>query len=301
MRESFRPGLWQLFFMIAVVLVVTPPVARGEDGNTLEINALLERLEKTQWEESVQGRKEALVLGGRIRIEGCRNYPYHDNSRDAEGFLKLAADLRQGVEQGLVCMAGLGPAGSLHPYHALNARRLADLLNDGTGKILSCVEDETFAYAIAHPSGSPSSPNRVLIDTYRISGFLSRRFERTTYRDFFKLSEPLIEDHLTGKPLHLDGMHRYRDLPGLVFHELTHWLGYEHTNLTADVVDLYEVCCFGGSDHIQDDELNRGFQQRACSILKDGELWDADEETQKRLWHERGYYLLKRDIRRASG
>lgn len=301
MRESFRPGLWQLFLILSVVLVVTSPDARGEDGNRLKIAALLESLGKTHWEESVPGRKQALVVGGRIRIEDCQNYPYHDNSRDAEGSLKLAADLRQGVEQGLVCMAGLGPAGSLHPYHAVNAGRLADLLNDETGKILSCVEDQTFAYAIAHPSVSPSRPHAVLIDTYRISGFLSRRFERTTYRDFFKLSEPLIEDHLTGKPLHLDGMHRYRDLPGLVFHELTHWLGYEHTNLTADVVDLYEVCCFGGSDQIPDDELNRGFQQRACSILKDAELWDADEETRKRLWHDRDYYLLKREIRQASG
>ena len=301
MRESFRPGLWQLFLIISVVLVVMPSDARGEDGNRLEIAVLLENLGKTQWEESVTGRKEALLLGGRIRIEDCQNYPYHDNSRDAEGFLKLAADLRQGVEQGLVCMAGLGPAGSLHPYHAVNARRLADLLNDETGKILSCVEDQTFAYAIAHPAKSPAMSHEVLIDTYRISGFLSRRFERATYRDFFKLSEPLIEDHLTGKPLHLDGMHRYRDLPGLVFHELTHWLGYEHTNLTVDVVDLYEVCCFGGSDHISDDEVNRGFQQRACSILRDAELWDADEETRKRLWHDRDYYLLKREIRHASG
>ena len=301
MRESFRPGLWQLFLIISVVLVVMPPDARGEDGNRLEIAVLLENLGKTQWEESVTGRKEALVLGGRIRIEDCQNYPYHDNSRDAEGFLKLAADLRQGVEQGLVCMAGLGPAGSLHPYHAVNARRLADLLNDETGKILSCVEDQTFAYAIAHPAKSPAMSHEVLIDTYRISGFLSRRFERATYRDFFKLSEPLIEDHLTGKPLHLDGMHRYRDLPGLVFHELTHWLGYEHTNLTVDVVDLYEVCCFGGSDHISDDEVNRGFQQRACSILRDAELWDADEDTRKQLWHDRNYYLLKRQIRQASG
>ena len=96
-------------------------------------------------------------------------------------------------------------------------------------------------------------------------------------------------------------MHRYRDLPGLVFHELTHWLGYEHTILTVDVVDLYEVCCFGGSDHISDDEVNRGFQQRACSILKDAELWDADEETRKQLWHDKGYYRLKREIRHASG
>ncbi len=301
MVESFWSGCrLSLYSLLFVQLIMPAHAGEGADMDP-EIARLLGVLEQTHWEPTLSGSRQTLVLGGRIRIEDCQSYPYHDNSHGTEGFLKLADDFRNGLEQGLVCMAGQGPAGSLHPYHEGNAERLVDLLNDDSGKTLACVEDQTFAYAIAHPAMNPAMSHEVLIDTYRISGFLSRGFERATYRDFFKLSEPLIEDHLTGKPLHVDGMHRYRNLPGLLFHELTHWLGYEHTNLTADVVDLYEVCCFGGSDHIQDDSLNQGFQQRACDILKDAELWDAGEGTRKRLWHDKGYYLLKREIRRASG
>jgi len=301
MIESFRTGSRRYLYALLLVQLIMPAHAGDGAGMNPGIAGLLGDLEQMQWEPTLSGSRRALVLGGRIRIEDCQSYPYHENSHRTEGFLKLAADLRHGLKQGLACMAGDGPAGSLHPYHEGNANRLLDLLNDDSGKVLACVEDQTFAYAIAHPAESPAVSHEVLIDTYRISGFLSRRFERATYRDFFKMSEPLIDDHLTGKPLHLDGMHRYRDLPGLLFHELTHWLGYEHTNLTADVVDLYEVCCFGGSDHIQDDSVNQGFQQRACDILKDAELWEADEASRKRLWHQKGYYRLKREIRRASG
>jgi hypothetical protein len=297
----FRSGFSLYLYCLLIVQLMMPAHAGDGGGMHSGIAGLLGDLEQTQWEPTVSGSRQALVLGGRIRIEDCQSYPYHDNSHGTEGFLKLADDLRHGLGQGLSCISGQGPAGSLHPYHERNAERLIDLLSDDSGKILACVEDQTFAYAIAHPAKNPAMSHEVLIDTYRISGFLSRRFERATYRNFFKLSEPLIEDHLTGKPVHFDGLHRYRDLPGLVFHELTHWLGYEHTNLTADVVDLYEVCCFAGSDHIPDDRVNEGFQQRACNILKDAELWDADEATRKQLWHDKGYYRLKREIRRASG
>ena len=301
MGEFFRTGSGLSLYLLLFVQLIMPAHAGDGAGVNPGVERLLGDLEQTRWEPTLSGSRQALVLGGRIRIEDCQSYPYHDNAHGTEGFLKLAGDLRKGLERGLACIAGHGPAGSLHPYHERNADRLVGLLNDDSGKILACVEDQTFAYAIAHPAKSPAMSHEVLIDTYRISGFLSRRFERATYRDFFKMSEPLIEDHLTGKPLHLDGMHRYRDLPGLLFHELTHWLGYEHTNLTADVVDLYEICCFGGSDHILDEGVNQGFQLQACNILRDAELWDADEATRKRLWHDKGYYRLKREIRRASG
>lgn len=304
MFESYRPGSRLSGFTILgflSLLMVVPAYGAGVSGGKSEITELLGNLETTEWEQTLSGRRQVLVLGDRIRIEDCHSYPYHDNRHGTEGFRKLADDLRQGLKQGLACIAGHGPAGRLHRYHERNASRLIDLLKNESGKVLSCVEDQTFAYAVAHTAKSPARSHEILIDTFRISGFLSRRFERATYRDFFKLSEPLIDDHLTGKPLHLDGMHRYRDLPGLVFHELTHWLGYEHTNLTADVVDLYEVCCFAGSDHILDDSVNRAFQQRACNILKDAELWNADEATRKQLWHEKGYFRLKREIRQASG
>jgi hypothetical protein len=286
-----------LFSCLLAITLSMPDSSVAERLSAKSIERLLDSLSASRWEETDSGARPALLLGSRILIDECGSYPYQSNGHRNEGFLNLAADLREGLGQGLMCMAGHGAPGRLHPFHEKNARRLVDLLNDESGKILRCVEDQTFAYAVAHPSKSPAVPHEILIDTYRISGFLSRRFDRQTYRDFFKLSDPLIEDHLTGKPLHLDGMHRYRNLPGLLFHEVTHWLGFEHTNLTADVVDLYETCCFGGSDHILDEAVNRGFQQRACNILRDEELWEADAATRKRLWQQKGYYRLKREIR----
>ena len=297
-----RPGSLRtrLLFCIAVLALTS---ARAEPARDLEnrIDSTIDTLKNARWEETISGTRLSLILGGLIILDECQSYPYHDNRHGSEGFSRLASDLRAGLRQGLQCMAGNGPDGVLHPWHAENARRLVNLLNDDTVKTLSCVEDETFAYAVAYPARSAGRPNEILIDTYRISGFLSRRFDRDTYRDFFNMSEPLIEDHLTGKPLHLDGMHRYRNLPALMFHEVTHWLGYEHTNLAPDVVDLYEICCFGGSEHIDDAETNRRFQAEACKILKDTELWDANETIRKQLWDEKGYFRLKRDIRQASG
>lgn len=298
-----RSGLSQAWFLFIVILAMATGFAqaRQETGLGHEIDAAVASLQETAWEPTISGTRQTLVLGSRIQLDECHSYPYHDNKRRVDGYFRLAADLAAGLRQGLQCMAGTGPMGRLHPYHEKNARRLVDLLNDDSGKILSCVEDQTFAYAVAYPAKLAGASNEILIDTYRISGFLSRKFERATYREFFKLSEPLIEDHLTGKPLHLDGMHRYRNLPALMFHEVTHWLGYEHTNLTADVVDLYEACCFGGSDHILSKALNQGFRERACGILKDAELWEADAETRKQLWRKKGYIRLKRDMRQAKG
>jgi len=290
---------------ISLTFILVLLAARYAHADTIPdfgagIQETLRSLQPAEWKPFKAGSHPALTLGGRITLKECQSYPYHDNSSGELGFQRLASDLVAGLQQGLQCLAGLGPMGRLHPYHEQNAHRLIGLLNDDTGKVLRCVEDRTFAYAVAHPAEFPGAGHEILIDTYRISGFLSRKFDRATYRDFFNLSEPLIEDHLTGKPLHVDGMHRYRNLPALMFHEVTHWLGYEHTNLTADVVDLYETCCFAGSDHISDAAINRGFQQRACGILKDPEVWQANQSSRKKLWYSKGYYRLKREIRKAS-
>jgi len=288
--------------LLFLAAFATAHYAHSEQAPDLvtDIKQTLHSLERTQWKSTFSGKRQALVLGGRITLDGCQSYPYHDNDTSDHGFHRLANDLLSGLQQGLQCMAGDGPMGRLHPYHEKNALRLLNLLNDESRKVLSCVEDQTFAYAVAHPAKAPGASSRILIDTYRVSGFLSPKFDRATYRDFFNLSDPQIKDYLTGKPLHVDGMHRYRNLPALMFHEVTHWLGFEHTNLTADVVDLYEICCFAGSDYISNEKINRGFQKRACGILKDAALWQADKPSRKRLWKTKGYIRLKRDIRQAS-
>lgn len=303
----------------AVILILTPMVvilpASGSDdtGNALNhaITSLLTDLESRSFVQHPATGELVLKVGNTIRIEGCADYPYHVNDDPEDGYIQLAEDISEGLKQGLQCLAGLGPMGKQHPYHVNQASWLMEILSGDVTKTFRCVQDETFAYAV-----SRASPERikgdtfdevtrdlpypgVLIDTYRISGFLSRKHEASTYREFFKLDERLIDRHLNNRPLQLDGLHRYRNRPALLFHEMAHWLGHVHSSTYPDVVELYETCCFGGDDHISDADANRDFQQQACNILRDGELWEVNRYKQMRLWKYRGYDQLKRTMRAA--
>lgn len=245
----------------------------------------------------------------KIRIEDCRNYPYHHQQEPRHGFKQLAEDIRLGIEQGLQCLAGQSEMGELHPYHQQQLIALLDLLESNQNKTFRCVEDEMFAYAVANtrPDQHAVYPLErvikdlpfpaVVIDTYRISGYISAKHEPSVYRDFFKLDDQQIADHLSGHPQRLEGMHRYKNRAGLVFHEMLHWLGHEHTITHPDVVFLYETCCFAGSDFIEDENKNKQFQQQACQILQDGELWEASKYKQMRLWRYKEYDQLKRNMR----
>ncbi len=250
-----------------------------------------------------------ITVGPAIRIENCKNYPYHNQQSPMQGYVMLANDIREGLRIGLQCISGNGPAGPLHPYHNQQASLLLDILESNHQKTFRCVEDKTFAYAVAiappeqfkyyeHDQDiSEISYPGVAIDTYRVSGFLSRKHEPSAYRDFFKLDEQQIAEHLAGNPKRMQRLHRYENRKELVFHEMVHWLGHAHTNMSPDVVDLYEACCFGGSDFISDENSNKSFQLRACNILKDTELWDANQKQQTRLWRKKAYDQLKPDMR----
>lgn len=244
----------------------------------------------------------------KIRIENCQNYPYHHQKDPRRGFNQLAEDIQQGLKQGLQCLAGQREMGELHTYHQQQLLSLLDLLESDKSKTFRCVEDKMFAFAVANtrPVHNADYPQdavindlpfpAVVIDTYRISGYISARHERSVYRDFFKLDDTQITEHLSGNPQWLEGMHRYKNRAGLVFHEMLHWLGHEHTNTYPDVVFLYETCCFAGSDFIEDELKNKQLQQQACQILKDRELWEASRYKQMRLWRYKEYDQLKRSI-----
>ena len=251
---------------------------------------------------------DSIFITESIAVSGCEDYPYHDNG-PASGLKRLVSDLKAGLQQGLQCLNGQGPMGQLHPYHQHQAAKLVELLEAPRPKSLQCVKDELFAYAMAaSPHQKLSNPSlierfkqsprlTILLDTYRIGGLLSRKHDAKTYQVFFKMDEQQITQHLMGKPMRLQGMHRYENLPGLLFHETIHWLGHVHSKIHPDLTFLYETCCFGGSEYIQDSDANAGFQARACNILKDSELWDANQYQQTRLWHHKGYDELKREMR----
>ena len=241
-----------------------------------------------------------------LSVSQCEKYPYHDEN---QGVQQLLTDLSAGIKQGVACLAGKSSAGRLHGFHEKKAGELLSILNSAQPKSLQCVSDELFAYAMAvspHQQVSSvelqkkisNSPDlTIFIDTFRTGGLLSKRFDVKTYQDFFKLNNRQITAHLTSKPLRMKGLHRYQNLPALLFHETVHWLGATHTNLGPDLTFLYETCCFGGSDFIDNEAVNKGFQTAACSILKDDELWMAEPQRQKKIWKQKGYKNLKTSMR----
>lgn len=247
-----------------------------------------------------------------VETQSCERYPYGEKrSRDA-ALKQFRADLRRAIHSGLQCLAGNGPTGKLHPYHEEQGRRLQALLESEQTKTFLCVADEMYADAVAtqkvplpESDGLSDILKRVqhpavVMDVYRIGGLLSRRYSEETYRQFFKLNENQIKEHLTGSPLHLDNTHRYQNMAALLFHEMVHWLGHSHSYINPDVTTLYETCCFGGSDFISDDRLNKKYQLEACNILRDDELWSANNYQKVRLWYYKGYDQLKGRMREEA-
>ncbi len=246
-----------------------------------------------------------------LHLQQCRNYPYSETASGVHGSRILIADLRQGLETGMRCLSGDGPMGRLHSYHEYQAHRLLLLFEARQAKTVKCVEDAMFATAVATgPRGSSIEDPlyrqlrtvehpAIVIDTYRLGGVLSRQFDDETYRSFFHLADSQIIEHRHGQPLRPANLHRYKNRSGLLFHEVIHWLGHEHSALYPDLAHLYETCCFAGSDYIGDARRNREHQETACDILRDDELWSSSHRPyrQMRLWHLKGYDAFKGRMR----
>lgn len=251
-------------------------------------------------------------LDASLKVLNCHSYPYGEQQATEQALVRFKKDLRRAVNQGLQCLAGNGPMGRLHPYHEAQGRKLQALLESVETKTFLCVEDEMYADAVATQRDPlPESDGlsnilrkvdhpAVILDVYRMGGLLSRRYSVETYRNFFKLDDNQIIEHLTGNPLQMDSSHRYKNMSALLFHEMVHWLGHSHSYIRPDVTTLYETCCFGGSDYISDEKTNQQFQQQACNILRDDELWRANSYQKVRLWHYKGYDQLKGEMRREA-
>jgi hypothetical protein len=267
---------------------------------------LLNALDNGELSAATSGN--GLILSGpNLSIEDCDGYPYSKPRGPVPAARLLLDDLRQGLHKGLRCLSGQGPQGELHPYHLYQAGRLLGILEAPQQKTFRCVEDAMFATAVAtSPKGVTQDDAlfpqlrqiehpAVIFDTHRLGGFLSRKHDDQTYRSFFHLENEQIFKHRNGQPLRPHGLHRYQDRPSLVFHELIHWLGHEHSALQPDLAHLYETCCFGGSDYISDPARNSAHQRTACDILRDDELWNQYSNPYKRmrLWHYKGYDRLK--------
>ncbi|MGD2119406.1 MAG: hypothetical protein PVG66_13675 [Chromatiales bacterium] len=246
-----------------------------------------------------------------VQVKDCSRYPYYDNHPDPVAHKKLLKDVQRALQTGMQCLIGKGPAGYLNVHHEYQAYRLMQILESKQNKTFQCVADRLYANAVATSPKQPAFTDdsypllrragypAVILDTYRIGGLLSTSHDVDTYRDFFNLSDSQIQQHLTGHPLRGGDMHRFENLPALLFHEMVHWLGHEHNAVTPDMAHLYETCCFGGSDFISDPKANAEYQQQACNILKDDELWQASyhKYREMQLWHYKGYDRLKTRMR----
>ncbi len=273
-------------------------------------NAVLDAL-TTGAPENVGRGVQRLDGAVKLQIRGCSGYPYNEGKDPARAARLLIGDLHTGLQTGLRCLAGQGPMGRLHPYHEYQAHRLLSLMESDQPKTFQCVEDAMFATAVAtsprpptlndplHQQLSKVAHPGVILDTYRLGGILSRNYDDETYRSFFHLRDSQILEHRNGQPLRPANLHRYQDRAGLLFHEVIHWLGHQHSATHPDLAHLYETCCFAGSDYISDPERNRRHQQAACNILKDDELWSEgySRYRQMRLWHYKGYTELKSRMR----
>lgn len=256
-------------------------------------------------------RSQAAVASASITIEHCDGYPYAATRATDLAARTLLDDLADGLQTGLRCLSGLGPMGRLHQFHEYQAHRLLKLFESDADKTFRCVDDAMFATAVAT---SPDPLQRddplyaqlrdvthpaVILDTFRLGGLLSRRHDDETFRNFFHLGDEQIFEHRYGQPLRAANLHRYEDRAALLFHEVVHWLGHQHSAIYPDLTHLYETCCFGGSDYIDNDVINSGHQQTACNILKDDSLWAQGHHPYKqmRIWHYKGYDRFKTDMR----
>ncbi|MDJ0740877.1 MAG: hypothetical protein QNJ91_14270 [Gammaproteobacteria bacterium] len=258
-------------------------------------------------------REQASNGSGRtdVAVRHCDNYPYGQPPTGQSPVSLLLDDLADGLHTGLRCLSGAGPMGRLHQYHEYQANRLLNLFESARTKTFQCVDDAMFATAVATGPGELQADDplyaqlrqvdhpAVILDTYRLGGLLSRRLDDETYRKVFHLDEDQIIEHRSGQPLRGSNLHRYRDRAALLFHEAVHWLGHEHSAIYPDLAHLYDTCCFGGSDYIDDPARNRAHQQTACNILKDDTLWAAAHHPyrQMRLWRYLGYDGFKSEMR----
>lgn len=299
---------WKPFTAICLLLILLPGTLPA--SNFLPLEQRLEDVLQELDPDFAFSQDRGLELAGvRLQVRDCGNYPYNQPVTEAEH--RLLEHLRSGLKQGIQCMIGKGPAGRLHPYHEYQAHLLLKTLESAASKTFRCVADKMFANAVATTEELPPRKDAlygllretghpgVVLDTFRIGGLLSTRHSPETYRSFFKLDDEQIREHLTGSPLRLGGSHRYQDLPALLFHEMVHWLGHEHSAIKPDMAHLYETCCFGGSDYIDNAKLNAAFQARACKALKDDDLWSNaySPYRQMRLWHFKNYHHLKSVMR----
>lgn len=264
---------------------------------------------------SLSSATATLTLSQNMVLENCEDYPYMETKAYAsEGYVQMLDHIKTGLNKGLQCLAGMGSSsGKLHDFHRREALKLMEIIESKKRKTLRCVKDEIFAFAVSKGKATKNSISDtsnldaylqdldhpgIVFDLFRIGGYLSQKHDMKTLVEFYGFEEAQASQHLAGRLLQEN--HRYGDLAGLHFHEMIHWLGHEHSIIEPDVTFLYDTCCFDGSDFIDNNEVNKKFQKRACDILRDDELWSVSGIDRKNVWQAKNYGQIKIDMKRFS-
>ncbi len=189
--------------------------------------------------------------------ESCESYP---TNLPIGGAAQLEQDFVQGLETGFRCLLGLSDMGPLGAAHVEQAYVLKFVLEQFRPLRVSCGFHSQFWNALSTAPGVPMT-------------------------------------YLTGKPqypeiqLYLQNIHANQrgELPALLFHEMLHWTGLTHPSGSMrshkpDLVNLYEMCCFGSKDIYGRRSLAmERARTQACGFLK---------STHKGTWGEQETLLV---------
>ncbi len=177
---------------------------------------------------------------------GCEPYP------------ELRNDVHSGLRKGFACL--LGQSGRLGPFHERQAELLRWVLETFQPLHFSCTNG--YGYWNASSTG-PGQPMRLF------SG---------------KVEYPEVQLELA-----MLRSSRRANLDALLFHEMLHWAGLVHPgnhDPGPDLVQLYEVCCFGATDaRGRKSPSMEQTREQACEILRDKEVFG--DKLDKKLWQTR--------------
>ena len=140
-KNSVQLSLGSLFLVMGTC-------ASAASAPSLEqrLNTFLTKLDQPI--QASPNSNQVSIPSANIQYQGCQNYPYHNTYNAAISHNTLTQDIKQGLTQGLSCLAGHSAAGRLAPYHEQQALKLMSVLESNTVKTIRCVEDEIFAYAV---------------------------------------------------------------------------------------------------------------------------------------------------------
>jgi|GEM_PF-6603639 len=182
--------------------------------------------------------KKTVELGNQLVAENCAQFPNG-------GIDRLAQASTEGIRRGVLCLSKLGPSGKM------TAAKLVSFFEPQAAKK---------AKIICGHSGESigQKKNQLVIQ----KNFSAHAFDHNS-PDFPGLYLNLDDESFAKKP---------EFAPGVIFHEMIHWLGYTHGS-ELDMSYLAESCCFTDPKTTSEQSA----QTEACQLLKDNPAFTSED------------------------